>query len=367
MLAASGASLSALAAVAAASAPMPPDGHALFLANCATCHGADGKGGARHNPAEVGFDLPLPDFTDCSFAQREADADWSSIIHRGGPRRAFPRIMPAFDGALSDDEIDAIIAHLRSLCTDKRWVRGEFNFPRGLFTEKAFPEDEFVWSTTINSEGRTAITSIGTYEKRFGPRGQLELVLPFSVVDSGPGIGTHAGIGDFEVEWKQNVLANVDSGTIVSLMAASIFPTGNERFGLGSGSVAFETHVLFAQALPADFVFQGQVFAAFPLKSNLSQEIAWNLNIGKTFAGDEGFGRAFTPMLEVLGSQELASGARTDWDLVPQIQVSLSRRQHILFDFGARIPVTNTSERTTQFVFYFVWDWYDAGLFEGWR
>jgi len=364
---ASGAALSALAVIGAASQQMPPDGRALFNANCATCHGADGTGSARHNPAEVGFDLPLPNFADCSFANREADADWSSIIHRGGPRRAFPRVMPAFGEALSDEEIDAIIGYIRTFCTDQRWVRGEFNFPRGIFTEKAFPEDEFVLTSAINTSGPTDITTQGIYERRFGPRGQLELVFPFSVVDSGPGLGTNAGIGDFEVEWKQNVFSNVDSGTIVSLMGASIWPTGNEHRGLGSGSVAFETHLLFAQALPADFVFQGQVFAAFPLKSNLSQEVNWNLNIGKTFAGDDGFGRAWTPMLEVLGSQEMASGARTNWDLVPQLQVSLSQRQHILFAAGARIPVTNTSERSTQFVFYFVWDWYDAPLFEGWR
>jgi len=281
--------------------------------------------------------------------------------------RSFPRVMPAFGDALNDDEIDAIIGYIRTFCTDARWVRGEFNFPRGLFTEKAFPEDEVVWSNAINTSGPTAITSQITFEKRFGPKGQLELVLPFSVLDGGPGIGTQAGVGDFEVEWKQNLLANVDSGTIISLMGASIVPTGNKRRGLGSGSLAFETHVLFAQTLPADFIFQGQVFAAFPLKSDLTQEVAWNLNIGKTFAEDEGWGRAWTPMLEILGSREMASGAKTEWDLVPQLQVSLSRRQHILFDAGARIPLTNASVRNTQFLFYFVWDWYDAGLFEGWR
>jgi hypothetical protein len=367
LLAASGAALSALAVVAAASQQMTPDGQALFNANCATCHGADGSGSARHKPAELGFDLPLPDFSDCSFANREADADWSSIIHKGGPVRSFPRIMPAFGEALSDDEIDSIIGYVRTFCTDSRWVRGEFNFPRGLFTEKAFPEDEVVWSNAINTNGPTAITSLVTFEKRFGPRGQLEVVLPFSILDGGPGTGTQAGFGDLELEWKQNVLANVDSGTIISLMGASILPTGNTRRGLGNGTLAFETHVLFAQALPEDFVFQGQVFAGFPLRKDRAQELAWNLNIGKTFAEDEGWGRAWTPMLEVLGSHEFASGAKTDWDIVPQLQVSLSRRQHILMDFGARIPLTNASVRNTQFLFYFVWDWYDAGLFEGWR
>jgi hypothetical protein len=318
-------------------------------------------------PAEVGFDLPLPDFTDCVFANREADADWSSIIHEGGPRRAFPRVMPAFGDALSDEEIDAIIAHLRTFCTDTRWVRGEFNFALGLFTEKAFPEDELVWTTAIATSGPTNVTSQFVYEKRFGPTGQLEVSVPFGLMDSGPGVGRNAGIGDVGLAWKQNLLASVESGTIFSVLGEMVLPTGSERKGLGSGSMAFETHALFGQMLPDDFVLQGQVFAAFPLRNSLAQEIGVHLNIQKTFAEDNGFGRAWTPAVEVLGLQELASGAKAEWDIVPQLQVSLSQRQHVLFSAGARIPITAPSGRYTQFVFYFIWDWYDAGLFEAWH
>ena len=363
-LVAAGAAMAALVVVAAASQQMPPNGRAIFLANCATCHGAEGRGDRR--PEEVGFTLPMPNFTDCTFATREADADWSSIIHQGGPVRAFPRTMPAFGDALSDDEIDAVIGYLRTLCTDKRWVRGEFNFPLGLFTEKAFPEDELVWTSAVDTSGPTNITSQMVLEKRFGPTGQLEVTLPFGAFDGGPGVGTNAGVGDIGFAWKQNVIANVDSGTILSLLGEMVLPTGSERKGLGSGSMAFETHALFGQTLPDDFVFQGQVFAAFPLRNKLAQEVGVHLNVGKTFAEDDGWGRAWTPAVELLGAQELASGARTDWDIVPQLQVSLSTRQHILFSAGARIPVTNTSARATQFVFYFLWDWYDAGLFEAW-
>ena len=71
-------------------------------------------------------------------------------------------------------------------------------------------------------------------------------------------------------------------------------------------------------------------------------------------------------MVEAVGARELASGAKTDWDLVPQMQVSLSTRQHILVNAGASIPVTNTSNRGTLFGFYVIWDWYDGGLFEAW-
>lgn len=362
---AGGVALAAVATVAALSQQMPPDGHGIFIANCATCHGLDGRG--TRTRAEVAFDLPMPNFTDCTFATREADADWSSIIHQGGPVRAFPRVMPAFGDALSDDEIDAVIGYLRSLCTDKRWVRGEFNFPLGLFTEKAFPEDELVWTTAMATRGATAIDSEFVYEKRFGPTGQLEVTLPFSYLNAGPGLGSRIGLGDIGLAWKQNLYFDVDRGTIFSVLGEWVLPTGNARYGLGSGSMAFETHALFAQALPDDFVFQGQVFAAFPTRSGFADELGWHLNIGKTFAEDGGYGRAWTPMVEVLGARELAGGAKTDWDIVPQMQVSLSRRQHILFNAGLRIPVNDTSARSTQFVFYFIWDWYDAGLFQAWR
>jgi hypothetical protein len=48
------------------------------------------------------------------------------------------------------------------------------------------------------------------------------------------------------------------------------------------------------------------------------------------------------------------------------MQVSLSTLQPLLVSAGYRIPVTNTSQRSGQFVFYFIWDWYDGGLFDHW-
>jgi mono/diheme cytochrome c family protein len=358
------AAMAALSSVGARSQPMPPNGRGIWEANCATCHGLDGRG--KRTKAEIGFELPMPNFADCSFATREADADWSSTIHRGGRQRAFSRIMPAFDKALNDDEIDAVIGYMRTFCVEPGWVSGEFNFALGLFTEKAFVEDELVWTTAIDTHGPTNIGSQFVYEKRFGPRGQLELTLPFGLMDPGGGLGTRGGLGDVGVAWKQNIYNDRDQGGIVSLLGEMVLPTGNERFGLGAGSLAFETHALFAQMLPDDFVFQGQVFGSFPLRTGHADEAGWRFNIGKTFAEDEGYARAWTPMLELLGSHEFVNGAKVDWDIVPQMQVSLSTRQHILFNAGARIPLNDTSVRNTQFVFYFIWDWYDGGLFEAW-
>ncbi len=57
-------------------------GEELYRAACSSCHGEDGKGSPR---SQVGFDIPLPDFADCSFASREPDADWLAVAHDGGP------------------------------------------------------------------------------------------------------------------------------------------------------------------------------------------------------------------------------------------------------------------------------------------
>lgn len=57
---------------AAAQTESSRSGAELYKAACAACHGADGRG---TTPAVLGFDPPIPDFTECSFSTVEPDAD----------------------------------------------------------------------------------------------------------------------------------------------------------------------------------------------------------------------------------------------------------------------------------------------------
>ena len=138
-------------------------GEDVFLAACSACHGTDGTGMPQER---VGFDTPLPDFTDCSFATREPDSDWFAIVHEGGPARAFSHRMPAFGQALSDDEIQMALDHVRTLCEEKKWPRGDLNLPRPMFTEKAFVEDEAVLTFWAFTELPMAVMGEFIYEKR---------------------------------------------------------------------------------------------------------------------------------------------------------------------------------------------------------
>ena len=73
------------------------------------------------------------------------------MAHNGGPARGFSPLMAAWGGAFTEHELSLAVSHIRTLCTDQRWPRGELNLPRPLATAKAFPEDEAVVSTTAQS------------------------------------------------------------------------------------------------------------------------------------------------------------------------------------------------------------------------
>ena len=169
-------------AAPAAAAPHAPGaeqtvapGEALYRAACVTCHGPDGKGSPR---PLVGFEVALPDFTDCSFASAEADADWFAVIHEGGPVRGLDRHMPAFGSALTPDDITLAANHVRTFCREPAWPRGDLNLPRAMFTEKAFPENEALWVTRISRGPEPSIGNDLIYERRIGARTQVEIVAP---------------------------------------------------------------------------------------------------------------------------------------------------------------------------------------------
>jgi mono/diheme cytochrome c family protein len=340
------------------------NGERIYKSGCITCHGAGGTG-APQTLTEFTRPDTFPDFSRCDQTTPEPNSAWKDVILHGGPSRAFSQIMPAFDELLSSDEIDDVIAYMRSLCRNDHWARGELNLPRALITEKAFPEDEAVISTALNASGAPGFTTDIIHEQRFGMRNQLEVDVPLVFQDQ-----THTwygGVGDTTIGLKRVVWSNLHSGSILSLFGGVILPSGNRARGFGTGTTTFETFAAFDQLFPTNTFLQFQAGANLPRHTDIApQTVYWRTAVGQSFAADGGLGRLWTPMVEFVAARDLATGASTNWDVVPEMQVTISRRQHVRVNVGYSKPVTNTAGRPGQVVFYVLWDWFDGKLNKGW-
>jgi len=353
-----------------ANAGVGPDstGEEIFRMACSTCHGVDGKG-AKSNV--VGFELPLPnghdfpDFNDCPTNTVEPLGDWSAVVHRGGPIRGLDRHMPAFGDALSDEQIERAIKHLWSFCTDASWPRGDLNLPRAFFTEKAFPESETVWTTGITGSGTKSVTNLLTYEHRIKSRSQYEVTIPLNFQQTATGEPWGKGLGDVEFALRRTFYASLDRGSIFAAGGAVTLPTGKESEGMGNGYTIYEPFAMWGQILGSNGFLQVHTGIEFPTGADAENEGFVRTAVGYTFAQDQGFGRAWSPMAEVLMAKP--QGAEAEWDVVPQMQVSLSKLQHILLSVGVRVPLNERQERKPEVLTYLLWDWFDGGFFQFWK
>jgi mono/diheme cytochrome c family protein len=76
------------------------DGAAIYKAKCAMCHGPDGS---KENAAMGIKALSGPE------VQKQTDAQLIEVTSKGKGK------MPAYAGKLSDEEIKAVVAHIRTL------------------------------------------------------------------------------------------------------------------------------------------------------------------------------------------------------------------------------------------------------------
>jgi hypothetical protein len=344
---------------AAASAPAARTGREVYESICITCHGPDGKGKANPELTKV---ITLPDFTDCNFAAREPDSDWVAVAHNGGPARGFSPLMAPWGGVYSLDELRLAIGHVRTFCTDDRYPRGELNLPRPLVTGKAFPEDEAVVTNATGTASAGQVVNKIVYEKRIGPLNQVEISVPVSWSEQAG--GWNGGVGDIALGYKRVLSHSRARGNILSASAEVVLPTGSARRGLGSGETVFEPFVTFAQILPGDSFIQTQAGLEIPTGDH-DNEGFLRAAVGRSFTQGE-FGRTWSPMIEILTARALTSGAATQVDLVPQMQVTLNARQHIRINAGVRLPVNHRRGRSPVVMLYLLWDWFDGGLFDGW-
>lgn len=354
----------------------------IWAASCAACHGSNGQGTAQYI---AGFEQPdsFPQFNECDQSADEYTRDYTEIIRDGGPARGFSQIMPAFGSVLTTEQINGLVGYIRSLCTDHdtSWPPGELNPPRALITDKAFPENEWILTTAINAQPHRAagIANEIESENMVGSTNEVDLSAPIDWVAQ-PGGGLYGGIGDvttgFSHVFYQHLGNNLplykNTGSILAVQGQITWATGDAAKGLGAGETQLGAYAMYDVILPGQLFLQLQPGGELPLHTyNLPRSVFLNTAFGGTFYQGPryqgmGFGRQWSPMVEVTANRSMASGAVTDWDVMPEFQVSLNRRQNVRVDLGYLIPVNDTTDRPRQIWFYFEWDWGDGGLFEGW-
>jgi cytochrome c553 len=341
-------------------------GEQIYKTACVACHGSDGKGTPK---SIAGFEPPdsFPDFTRCDQTTAELDNDYRAVIVHGGQYRGFSQIMPSFKQALTPQQINKVIGYLRHFCREDNpnsWPRGELNLPRAMVTEKAYPEDEEVVSTAVNARGAPGSETHIIHEQRFGKKNQLEVDVPINFQDENH--TWYGGVGDTTFGVKRVLFSNLRWGSIMALQGSVLVPSGNRARGFGGGTTTFETFAAYDQLFHNTSI-QTQFGADLPRHTDIApQSIFFNTAIGQTIMADRGLGRAWTPMFELLAQRDLLDLAKTDWDVLPQVQVTISHRQHIRGDFGVRVPVSNTAGRAVQLQLYLLWDWQDGKINEGW-
>lgn len=87
---------------------------ALFLQNCATCHGVDGKG---DGPTGAFFKAGLRpgDLTDSSRTGKRTDQQIHDIILKGGPELNLSERMPAWEGLLTEEDVVVLVKYIRHI------------------------------------------------------------------------------------------------------------------------------------------------------------------------------------------------------------------------------------------------------------
>jgi cytochrome c553 len=102
--------LAAAAFAALAAAAAAADAPANWTANCAACHGADGAGHTK-----AGRIARVKNMTDAAYQATFTDEQAANQIKNGFKDPTGKERMKAFGDTLAPDEINALVAYVRSL------------------------------------------------------------------------------------------------------------------------------------------------------------------------------------------------------------------------------------------------------------
>ncbi len=93
-----------------------PSGRILYENHCAVCHGPRGKG---DGPGARVSRQPMQDFSNADAMRGVGDRFLFEIIKKGSSQFGRSNAMPSWGMKLTDDEIRAVVAYIRSLAPQR--------------------------------------------------------------------------------------------------------------------------------------------------------------------------------------------------------------------------------------------------------
>jgi cytochrome c oxidase cbb3-type subunit 3 len=88
-------------------------GKKLYGQFCSTCHGQSGKG---DGPGAAALNPKPRDHTDKEYMSKMSDEEMIKVIKNGGASIGKSPLMPPWGASLKDDQIQDVIAYIRTLC-----------------------------------------------------------------------------------------------------------------------------------------------------------------------------------------------------------------------------------------------------------
>ena len=333
-------------------------GEAVYAANCVSCHGSRGQPDPESELVKALGVVPA-NFADTLFNSREPTAAWKTVVTHGGPARGFSAMMPAFGGSLSESDIDAVLAYIKiELGGAHGYPDGDLNLYLPVRAKKAFPEDEWVWKQRYsNLDNDDSWKNTLEYEFRIGKRGQGVMELTH---ESGAG---NSGFSQFEPGFKYVLHHDRQAGFIL---------TGAAQFAVPLKSDAaweFLPYLAVGKILNNRMTFQGSARLKLDLEDsdNSSGELAGVVHWTRT-----SWAPYVYPALEIVAEIPFERGtgsARKDavqYSVLPQARIRLNKRGNIALNVGLELPVNDTERYDWRGYVYFIWDFADGGLREGW-
>ncbi|TLS66464.1 cytochrome c [Mariprofundus erugo] len=112
---------SALLAMASVPAVQAEEAYLNYKSYCMQCHGMHGKGDGVNVPA---MNVQPRDHSDNKYMMTRTNTDIYKAIKFGGPAVNKSVKMPAWGDTFTEEELQEMVGHIRTLCCEKELIRG---------------------------------------------------------------------------------------------------------------------------------------------------------------------------------------------------------------------------------------------------